>query len=78
MEVKDALELMVCFGMMIIALVTLVVTLVIALSQHKKKQTAPQNRIGLFPGLFLSPPLFMRLLYKKGAVYACFLFYDKQ
>ncbi|MFD1957151.1 putative holin-like toxin [Paenibacillus thailandensis] len=37
MEVKDALTLMIDFGALIIALLTLVVTLVLALNQNKKK-----------------------------------------
>ncbi|WP_018885133.1 putative holin-like toxin [Paenibacillus massiliensis] len=37
MEVKDALMLMVAFGSLLIALIGLVVTISIALNQHKKK-----------------------------------------
>jgi len=36
-EVKDVLTLMIDFGALIIALLTLVVTVVVALSQNKKK-----------------------------------------
>ncbi|MFD1178821.1 putative holin-like toxin [Paenibacillus puldeungensis] len=37
MEVKDALTLMISFGALIVALIGLVVTIVIALNQSKKK-----------------------------------------
>ncbi|WP_237762797.1 putative holin-like toxin [Paenibacillus sp. A3] len=37
MEVKDALTLMIGFGSLLIALLTLVVTIVIVLIQNKKK-----------------------------------------
>ncbi|MBY7740183.1 MULTISPECIES: putative holin-like toxin [Paenibacillus] len=37
MEVKDALTLMMMFGTLIIALIGLIVTIVIALNQNKKK-----------------------------------------
>ncbi|WP_231505536.1 putative holin-like toxin [Paenibacillus massiliensis] len=37
MEVKDALMLMIVFGSLLIALIGLVVTIAIALSQNKKK-----------------------------------------
>ncbi|WP_235206700.1 putative holin-like toxin [Paenibacillus tyrfis] len=36
-EVKDALTLMIGFGSLLIALLTLVVTIVIVLTQNKKK-----------------------------------------
>ncbi|MHB0862251.1 putative holin-like toxin [Paenibacillus sp. SEL3] len=37
MEVKDALTLMMMFGTLLIALIGLIVTIVIALNQDKKK-----------------------------------------
>ncbi|MEF3304332.1 putative holin-like toxin [Paenibacillus sp. GYB003] len=37
MEVKEALTLMISFGSLLIALLTLVVTIVMALGQNKKK-----------------------------------------
>ncbi|MDN4084088.1 putative holin-like toxin [Paenibacillus polymyxa] len=37
MEVKDALTLMMMFGTLIIALIGLIVTIVIALNQNKRK-----------------------------------------
>ncbi|MEC0181159.1 putative holin-like toxin [Paenibacillus peoriae] len=37
MEVKDALTLMMMFGTLIIALIGLIVTIVIALNQSKRK-----------------------------------------
>ncbi|MEK3789906.1 MULTISPECIES: putative holin-like toxin [Paenibacillus] len=37
MEVKDALTLMMTFGSLLIALIGLVVTIVVALTQDKKK-----------------------------------------
>ncbi|WP_237762799.1 putative holin-like toxin [Paenibacillus sp. A3] len=37
MEVKDALTLMISFGMLLIALLALVVTIVSAINQNKKK-----------------------------------------
>ncbi|MDQ0496921.1 putative holin-like toxin [Paenibacillus sp. FSL M7-0802] len=37
MEVKDALTLMMMFGTLIVALIGLIVTIVIALNQNKKK-----------------------------------------
>ncbi|MFP4979092.1 putative holin-like toxin [Paenibacillus sp. CN-4] len=37
MEVKDALTLMISFGALLIALLTLIVALVVALNQNKKK-----------------------------------------
>ncbi|WP_255320126.1 putative holin-like toxin [Paenibacillus elgii] len=37
MEVKDALTLMISFGMLLIAMLALVVTIVSAISQNKKK-----------------------------------------
>ncbi|MEK5551258.1 putative holin-like toxin [Paenibacillus sp. FSL L8-0689] len=37
MEVKDALTLMMMFGTLLIALIGLIVTIVIALKQNKKK-----------------------------------------
>ncbi|MDT3425708.1 hypothetical protein J2Z22_001227 [Paenibacillus forsythiae] len=37
MEVKDALTLMIGFGALIIALLTLVVAIVVAINQNKKK-----------------------------------------
>ncbi|MDO3675881.1 putative holin-like toxin [Paenibacillus ehimensis] len=37
MEVKDVLTLMISFGMLLIALLTLVVTIVNAINQNKKK-----------------------------------------
>ncbi|AUS29196.1 hypothetical protein J2W97_003608 [Paenibacillus jamilae] len=37
MEVKDALTLMMMFGTLLIALIGLIVTIVIALNQNKKK-----------------------------------------
>ncbi|NEN86808.1 putative holin-like toxin [Paenibacillus elgii] len=36
-EVKDALTLMISFGMLLIAMLALVVTIVSAISQNKKK-----------------------------------------
>ncbi|MDF2717137.1 MAG: hypothetical protein K0R28_4062 [Paenibacillus sp.] len=36
-EVKDALTLMISFGALIIALLTLVVAIVVAINQNKKK-----------------------------------------
>ncbi|WP_407669443.1 putative holin-like toxin [Paenibacillus ehimensis] len=36
-EVKDVLTLMISFGMLLIALLTLVVTIVNAINQNKKK-----------------------------------------
>ncbi len=36
-EVKDALMLMIGFGALLIALLTLIVNIVAALNQHKKK-----------------------------------------
>ncbi|MCC3257570.1 MULTISPECIES: putative holin-like toxin [Paenibacillus] len=37
MEVKDALTLMMMFGTLIVALIGLIVTIVIALNQNKRK-----------------------------------------
>ncbi|WP_342429160.1 putative holin-like toxin [Paenibacillus sp. FSL L8-0158] len=37
MSLKDALTLMMMFGMLLIALIGLIVTIVIALNQNKKK-----------------------------------------
>ncbi|UBS89762.1 putative holin-like toxin [Paenibacillus polymyxa] len=37
MEVKDALTLMMMFGTLLIALIGLIVTIVIAMNQNKKK-----------------------------------------
>ncbi|MBP1173686.1 MULTISPECIES: putative holin-like toxin [Paenibacillus] len=37
MEVKDALTLMMMFGTLLVALIGLIVTIVIALNQNKKK-----------------------------------------
>ncbi|MDQ0492521.1 putative holin-like toxin [Paenibacillus brasilensis] len=37
MEVKDALTLMMMFGTLLIALIGLIVTIVMALNQNKKK-----------------------------------------
>ncbi|WP_191089562.1 MULTISPECIES: putative holin-like toxin [Paenibacillus] len=37
MEVKDALTLMISFGALLVALMTLVVTLVVALGRNTKK-----------------------------------------
>ncbi|MCP1306270.1 putative holin-like toxin [Paenibacillus tyrfis] len=37
MEVKDALTLMISFGMLLIAMLALVVTIVSAINQNKKK-----------------------------------------
>ncbi|MGM1021549.1 MAG: putative holin-like toxin [Bacillota bacterium] len=37
MEVKDALTLMMMFGTLLVTLIGLIVTLVIALNQNKKK-----------------------------------------
>ncbi|MCP3771741.1 putative holin-like toxin [Paenibacillus sp. MZ04-78.2] len=37
MEVKDVLTLMISFGMLLIALLALVVTIVSAINQNKKK-----------------------------------------
>ncbi|MGZ0038904.1 putative holin-like toxin [Paenibacillus jamilae] len=37
MEVKDALTLMMMFGTLVVALIGLIVTIVIALNQNKKK-----------------------------------------
>ncbi|WP_222934645.1 putative holin-like toxin [Paenibacillus terrae] len=37
MEVKDALTLMMMFGTLLVALIGLIVTIIIALNQNKKK-----------------------------------------
>ncbi|MCP1310035.1 putative holin-like toxin [Paenibacillus ehimensis] len=37
MEVKDTLTLMIGFGMLLVALLTLVVNIIVALIQNKKK-----------------------------------------
>ncbi|MBU5674312.1 hypothetical protein KQJ23_20945 [Paenibacillus sp. MSJ-6] len=37
MEIKDALTIMISFGALIVALLTLVVSIVVAINQHTKK-----------------------------------------
>nr|WP_158297329.1 putative holin-like toxin [Paenibacillus antibioticophila] len=37
MEIKDALTIMISFGALVIALLTLVVAIVVAINQHTKK-----------------------------------------
>ena len=74
MEVRDAITLMIAFGVLIISLIGLVVNIVAAMT--KKKQTAPTKDTVYFLTQLRKPTAFKAAVY-PGAVSAAPFFYCK-